>query len=63
MSVLPQTLGALEVSILMSSVLYGLTTLQAWLYAERYSTDAMYLRVLVSVCPRFVVVYSPIHLK
>ena len=51
MSTLPATLGALEVSILISSVLYGVTTLQAWLYAEKYSTDKGYLRIMVSVFP------------
>ena len=49
MSILPETLGALEVGILISSVLYGVTTLQAWLYAEHYSTDKRHLRIMVSV--------------
>ena len=53
MSTLPATLGALEVVILISSVLYGVTTLQAWLYAEKYSADKCYLRILVSVLPMF----------
>ena len=49
MSVLPQTLGALEVSILMSSILYGLTMLKAWLYAEWNSADTIYLCVLAGL--------------
>ena len=51
MSTLPWTLGALEVGILISSVLYGVTTLQAWLYAEKYAADKRYLRIMVSVLP------------
>ena len=51
MSTLPATLGALEVAILIASVLYGVTMLQAWLYAEKYSTDRCYLRIMVSVLP------------
>ena len=53
MSTLLATLGALEVAILIASVLYGVTTLQAWLYAEKYSTDKWYLRIMVSVLPMF----------
>ena len=53
MSTLPATLGAVEVAILISSVLYGVTTLQAWLYAEKYFADKRYLRILVSVLPMF----------
>ena len=53
MSTLPATLGALQIAILISSVLYGVTTLQAWLYAEKYSTDKCYLRIMVSVLPIF----------
>ena len=53
MSTLFATLGAVEVGILISSVLYGVTTLQAWLYAERYSTDKWYLRFMVSVLQMF----------
>ena len=53
MSTLPVTLGALEVGILISSVLYGVTTLQAWLYAENYSADKCYFRILVTVLPTF----------
>ena len=53
MSTLFATLGAVEVAILISSVLYGVTTLQAWLYAENHSADKCYLRILVSVLPMF----------
>ena len=53
MSTLPTTLGAVEVAILISSVLYGVTTLQAWLYAEKYSADKCYLHILVTVLPVF----------
>jgi len=49
MSTLPPTLGALEVAILISTLLYGVTTLQAWLYAEKFATDNPYLRVMVRV--------------
>ena len=45
------TLGVIEVAILVASVLYGVTTLQAWLYAEKYSTDKRYLRIMVSIFP------------
>ena len=57
MSTLPATLGALEVAILIASVLYGVTTLQAWLYAEKYSTDKCYLRILVSVLLMFYAIF------
>ena len=53
MFTLTPTLGALEVAILISSLLYGVTTLQAWMYAENYSTDQRYLRVMVPVLPMF----------
>ena len=53
MSTLSATLGAIEVAILISSVLYGVTTLQAWLYAEKYSTNKCYLRIIVSTLPMF----------
>ena len=55
MSTLPATLGALEVGILISSVLYGVTTLQAWLYVENCSADKCYLRILVIVLPTFII--------
>ena len=42
-----------EVGILISSALYGMTTLQAWLYAEQYSADKWYLRIMVSIFPMF----------
>ena len=53
MSTLPATLGALEVAILISSVLYGVVTLQAWLYAEKYATDKRCLRIMVSAFSMF----------
>ena len=57
MSTLFATLGAVEVAILISSVLYGVTTLQAWMYAEKYSTDKCYLRILVSVLLMFYAIF------
>ena len=50
---LPTTLGTIEVAILIVSVLYGVMVLQAWLYAEKYSTDKCYLRIMVSALPIF----------
>ena len=47
------TVGVIELGILIASVLYGVTTLQAWLYAEKYPTDKPYLRIMVSVLPIF----------
>lgn len=47
MSTLTLSLGVVEVAILISSVLYGVTTLQAWLYAERFSNDPLYVRTAV----------------
>ena len=55
MSTLPATLGAVEVTILIASVLYGVTTLQAYLYVENCSADKCYLRILVSVPPMFMI--------
>ena len=55
MSTVFGTLGAIEVTILIASVLYGMTTLQAWLYAEKYSSDKCYLRIIVSVLPMFTI--------
>jgi len=54
MSTLPLSLGAVEVAILVSSAMYGVTTLQAWLYAERFSNDQLYIRVAVRIAlPQF----------
>ena len=50
---LPTTLGTIEVAILIVSVLYGVMVLQAWLYAEKSSTDKCYLRIMVSALPIF----------
>ena len=43
------TPGVNEIGILIASVLYGVTTLQAGLYAENCSADKSYLRIMVSI--------------
>ena len=41
-------LGAVEVGVLLSTFLYGIATLQAFLYIERSAGDSRYTRILVS---------------
>jgi hypothetical protein len=48
MSVLGPTLGALEVGVLCSSVLYGVATAQTFLYAQGRFKDPIWLQILVS---------------
>jgi len=48
MSKLDLSLGALEVSILISTILYGISILQVFLYSERGFKDPLWLRTLVS---------------
>jgi len=49
MSSLALTLGALEVGILLSSVLFGVVTVQAFLYTERNFKDPLWLRIVVGI--------------
>ncbi|KAF8580007.1 hypothetical protein K439DRAFT_1637393 [Ramaria rubella] len=47
MTVLSLSLGALEIGILFSTALYGVASIQAFIYAERNLKDALWLRVMV----------------
>jgi len=49
MTSLALTVGALEVGILLSTVLFGVVTVQAFLYAERNFKDPLWLRILVGI--------------
>ena len=48
MSPLDLSLGAVELGVLVSTVLFGVATTQAWLYLERNFKDALYIRIMVS---------------
>jgi hypothetical protein len=65
MSTLDQSIGALEIGILLSSVLYGILTVQAFLYTQTQSKDPMYVRITVSkqvFSPRFIFHSHSCHL-
>ncbi|TFK72781.1 hypothetical protein BDN72DRAFT_281523 [Pluteus cervinus] len=42
-------LGAFELGVIVSGVLFGITTSQAYVYYQRYTNDPLRLRILVSV--------------
>lgn len=46
---LNSTLGAVEVGVLLSCILYGVTTVQVYLYSENFKRDAWYLKMIVSL--------------
>lgn len=46
---LDSTLGAVELAILLSSVLYGVTTMQAYLYLQSPRQDRLWLRGLAAI--------------
>jgi len=48
MSTLDLTLGALEIGVLMSTVLYGVLTAQAFVFSGRSTEDPLWLRIMVS---------------
>jgi hypothetical protein len=48
MTSLDSTLGALEIGILIGTTLYGISTVQVFLYTERNFKDPLWLRVMVS---------------
>jgi hypothetical protein len=48
MTILDLSVGALEIGVLLSTVLYGVATVQAWLYTERNFKDPIWLRIMVS---------------
>jgi len=56
MSTLDLTLGALEVSIILSTILYGISILQVFLYSERGFKDPLWLRSLVSRMTEFLLI-------
>jgi hypothetical protein len=56
MSTLDQSIGAVEIGVLLSSVLYGVLTVQAFLYTDKHSTDPLYLRIMVSE-----MAFPPLH--
>jgi hypothetical protein len=43
------TLGAIEIGVLLSSVLYGVTCVQAYNYAMHTVCDRLWVRVVVAV--------------
>jgi hypothetical protein len=62
MSTLDMTLGVLEVPILISSVLYGATCLQTYLYTERSFRDPRWLHFMVCTINLFSGTYSSVFL-
>ena len=50
---LNQTLGAIEIGILVSSILYGVTSVQAWMYWEKGFKDPTYFCCVVSALSDF----------
>jgi len=57
MSILDLTIGALEIGILLSTVLYGILTLQAYRYTEGQTKDPLWIPVMVT----FVWVLETVH--
>jgi len=49
MSTLDLTLGALEIGVLMSTVLYGVLTAQAFVFSGRSTEDPLWLRIMVGI--------------
>jgi hypothetical protein len=48
MAAVDSSIGALELGVFFSTVLYGVTTLQTFLYTEANFKDALWLRITVS---------------
>lgn len=48
MPALDSTLGAVELGIVLSSILYGVTTMQAYIYTQTGKKDRFSLRLLVA---------------
>lgn len=47
------TLGAVEIGVLLSCILYGVTTVQVYLYSENYKSDHWRVKLIVSRSPVF----------
>lgn len=46
---LATTLGAVEIGVMLSAVLYGVTTLQTYIYWQTPNQDKRWLRYLVAI--------------
>ena len=48
MSLLDETIGALELGVITSILLYGIFTIQTFLYTQGTINDALWMKFLVS---------------
>jgi uncharacterized protein (DUF983 family) len=48
MSALDLSIGAVEIGVLFSTLLYGIVTVQVYLYTEGNFKDPLWLRIMVS---------------
>lgn len=72
MTILDDTFGSVLITIFIASILYGVTTLQTYIYSQRYPKDSLFLKAIVGTvwiletfhiafCIMFIYVYLITH--